>query len=612
MVGSETVAHANYVVLPTEHASVSGGEASFTAEARLASLVEYSDDAILIKDLYGVITHWNPAAEKLYGYAAAEVCGRSVDLVVPEDRRNEIHEILERVRNGERFGAFETVRRRKDGQLLHVSLTVSPIRDSSQRVVAASAVARDVTPMVIAREEMKRSAEQLKILNRICRSVSGGVELRDVYRVIVDEMQRIIPFDRSGIVVLVEDQNYEILAQWTRGTPGFATGDRRPVAGSALELVIRLGEPFLESQLGAEVSYPEHQQLSAEGVRSRLLLPMRAGNRVIGMLTFGSRTPDAFHSNDVDLLQPLADQMASALVRERLWKELQEQNEVLEDHVAERTAQLEERLREIERLHEEQSRLVEELESSNESLRDTAESLDKQRREIEAFNYSVSHDLRAPLRAIRGFSEILTRRYQSALDAQGQHYLKNVVEAAGNMNRLIEDLLRYARLGRRGVALSPVSLANVFARLRAELQQRLLATSAGLEVAADLPVVLGDSTLLVQVFGNLLDNALTYAQKKTHPQVEVDWNADGANATIHVRDHGIGIDAMYHQKIFDIFQRLHNQDQYPGTGIGLAIVRKSLSLLGGSIRVESERNVGSTFFVRLPLAQTPVRKGATE
>ncbi|WP_431064600.1 PAS domain S-box protein [Methylotuvimicrobium sp.] len=231
----------------------------------------------------------------------------------------------------------------------------------------------------------------------------------------------------------------------------------------------------------------------------------------------------------------------------------------------------------------------------------TAE-LEQANKELESFSYSVSHDLRAPLRAINGFAQILARRHSNALNDEGRHYLDNVIEAGNRMSQLIEDLLEYSRTGRRAIQMSPIDLSPLLKQLSATFAERMTATQASLEIIEPLASPIGDVTLIGQILSNLLDNALIYRKPDIPPKITISSRNNNGRAIIQVTDNGIGIEPEYYDKIFQVFQRLHSEDEYPGTGIGLAIVAKSARMMGGSVEVESTPGNGSTFSVRLPVA----------
>lgn len=234
----------------------------------------------------------------------------------------------------------------------------------------------------------------------------------------------------------------------------------------------------------------------------------------------------------------------------------------------------------------------------------TAE-LEHANKELESFSYSVSHDLRAPLRAINGFAQILARRHSDALNDEGRHYLDNVLEAGNRMSQLIEDLLDYSRTDRRSVQKAPIALSPLLKQITALFADRIADTQARIEIAEPLATPLGDETLIGQIFSNLLDNALHYRKPEIPPKITIASHPIGDNdVIIQVSDNGIGIAPEYYVKIFEVFQRLHGQDEYPGTGIGLAIVAKSARIMGGSVDIESTPGVGSTFSIRLPAAHS--------
>ncbi|MCU1256268.1 MAG: histidine kinase [Candidatus Angelobacter sp.] len=220
--------------------------------------------------------------------------------------------------------------------------------------------------------------------------------------------------------------------------------------------------------------------------------------------------------------------------------------------------------------------------------------------ELEAFSYSVSHDLRSPLRAIEGFSDIILTDFGGQLPAQVQEYLQNIIQSAARMNRLVQDLLNYGRLSRIEIESAPVNVAAAVEaaidQLDANLRDKVTSTvDPSLAVAAHMAT-------LTQALFNLINNGLKFhAQGKT-PHVSVSAQQNGKSAVIQVCDEGIGIAPQHHERIFQVFERLHSGDAYPGTGIGLAIVKRGIHRMGGAIRVESAPGKGSRFFITLPVA----------
>jgi light-regulated signal transduction histidine kinase (bacteriophytochrome) len=223
-------------------------------------------------------------------------------------------------------------------------------------------------------------------------------------------------------------------------------------------------------------------------------------------------------------------------------------------------------------------------------------------RELEAFSYSVSHDLRAPLRAISSFARILRKDYRDSLDEEGQRHLDTIISTSSRMGTLIEDLLLYARTSRAASAAVAVPLAPMVQQLDTLFGERIASSGAHLEIVEPLATPSGDPTLIGQILNNLVDNALTYRCREGVPHIRLTARRTGEEVLIQVADNGIGIEPEYHEKIFQVFQRLHASDEYPGSGLGLAIVAKAARAMGGEVSVESIPGRGSTFTVRLQSA----------
>jgi PAS domain S-box-containing protein len=224
--------------------------------------------------------------------------------------------------------------------------------------------------------------------------------------------------------------------------------------------------------------------------------------------------------------------------------------------------------------------------------------------ELEAFSYSVSHDLRAPLRHIGGFATLLAESASASLNAEGHRLLKTIVSAASQMGRLIDDLLAFSRVGRKQLDRSDVNLGDLVRDVRREIMIGVNGQPIVWRLN-DLPAVDGDRSLLRLVFVNLLSNAVKYSSTRTPAEVEIGTVPGGAGETVvFVRDNGVGFDRQYAHKLFGVFQRLHTAEEFEGTGIGLANVRRIVHRHGGRVWAESELGQGAAFYVALPIGHT--------
>ena len=231
----------------------------------------------------------------------------------------------------------------------------------------------------------------------------------------------------------------------------------------------------------------------------------------------------------------------------------------------------------------------------------TAE-LNAKSRELETFAYSVAHDLKAPLRGIDGYSRILLEEYTASLDSEGRRFLQTIQNSTDEMNQLIDDLLAYSRLERRELTTDRVELAPIVNSLVEEKRREIAERSRSIDFVIDVngATALADSSGLAQSLRNYLDNAIKFTGKVAAPRIEVGSNENEENCVLWVRDNGIGFDMKHHDQIFDIFQRLNVTRDYPGTGIGLAIVRKAMERMGGKAWAESKPGHGATFYLEIP------------
>ena len=281
----------------------------------------------------------------------------------------------------------------------------------------------------------------------------------------------------------------------------------------------------------------------------------------------------------------------------------------LEQEVStERTQTEVERVRLEEEVSTEKKQTEQDIRGLNEHLerrvQERTEELSSANKELEAFAYSVSHDLRAPLRHLDGFLTLLFKRSYSKLDATAQHYIDNTLEASRRMGTLIDDLLQFSRLGRSEMQKTPVKMNEIVEEVRRELQpethNRIIHWHVG-----TLPVVAADKRMLRQVIQNLLGNALKFTRPRAQAEIVVGSNR-GSNGEFvtFVRDNGVGFDMQYYDKLFQVFQRLHGEDEFEGTGIGLANVRRVVERHGGRVWAEGTVGAGATFYFSLPVAAT--------
>jgi light-regulated signal transduction histidine kinase (bacteriophytochrome) len=294
----------------------------------------------------------------------------------------------------------------------------------------------------------------------------------------------------------------------------------------------------------------------------------------------------------------VANQTAMAIENARLFWQLEGMVEALsvahdelELRVQERTSQLATANQALQAENAERVR-------AEEAIQRYAKELERSNKELQQFAYVASHDLQEPLRMVASFLQLLERRYSEKLDQNAKDYIFYAVDGAKRMQTLILDLLEYSRVGTRGKPFAKINLNEVIQQVQSNLKITIRENKAKI-ACSRLPMVFGDDTQLIQVFQNLIGNAIKFHGEQ-NPEIHVSSKRKNGNYEIMVRDNGIGIDPHYAERIFLIFQRLHNREDYPGNGIGLAICKRIVERHGGTIWVESQAEQGATFHVTLP------------
>ncbi|HEX2867563.1 MAG TPA: CHASE domain-containing protein [Ignavibacteriales bacterium] len=303
------------------------------------------------------------------------------------------------------------------------------------------------------------------------------------------------------------------------------------------------------------------------GFHGILIAPLKVGRQMIGTLgVLRTKPGKSYTAKDKSFLEELANRIAIAIVNSRLHQE---------------------------KVHE-----IEERSLAEEKLKKTLDDLARSNRELENFAYVASHDLQEPLRMISSYTQLLSKRYKGQLDAKADQFIEFTVDGAKRMQQLIHDLLEYSRVATRGKEFVPVDTNEIIKTVLNNLQISIKKNNAVITYD-NLPRVTGDDIQLMQLFQNLLSNSLKFKSNKT-PEINIHAEDKGSEWLFSVSDNGIGLDPQFKERIFIIFQRLHEREEYPGTGIGLAVCKKIVERHGGRIWVESEPGEGSTFFFTIP------------
>jgi two-component system sensor kinase len=249
-----------------------------------------------------------------------------------------------------------------------------------------------------------------------------------------------------------------------------------------------------------------------------------------------------------------------------------------------------------------QTELIRHQQHLEELVAERTTDLAQANRELESFAYSVSHDLRAPLRAIDGFSQKLLKGYADKLDDEGKRLLQVVRTGATKMGQLIVDILTFSRISRQEMAASDADMGSLVQDTLRELAPAIVSRTIEIKVGP-LPHVHGDRQMLLRVWTNLLDNAIKYTGRNASAVVEIGAREEGDETVFFIKDNGSGFDMQYAGRLFSVFQRLHSETEFPGTGIGLAIVSRIVTRHGGRVWAESKVGEGATFYFALPIEQ---------
>jgi PAS domain S-box-containing protein len=535
---------------------------------QMAAIIESSDDAIISKKLDGTILSWNPGAERLYGYTPEEAIGKPITMLIPSDQPDEEPQIIERIKRGERIDHYETVRMRKDGKRVDISLTVSPVRDASGRIIGASKIARDIS-------ERKRAVEAQRFLTDATREIASTLDyettLKSVARMAVPGLA-----DWCTVDVVEDDGSLKRLAvahadpakvEWAHDLQKRYPEDVNAQLGVAN--VLRTGKSELypeipDSLLVAVAKDAEHlRRLRDIGFASAIVTPLVAHGRTLGAISFIAAESDRrYETEDVALAENLAASAAIAIDNSRLYRIAQNANRLKDEFIA-----------------------------------------------------TLSHELRTPLTSILGWAHLLRA---------GQLDEKNAVSALETIERnaraqaqLIDDLLDVSRIitGKLRLDVRVVDPASFIESAIESLCPAAEAKDIRIQKVMDTGVVsvAADPARLQQVVWNLLSNAIKFTPKGGRVQVRLE--RINSHIEIAVCDTGTGISQEFLPFVFERFRQADQQTtrQHGGLGLGLAIVRHLVELHGGTVEAESQgEGQGATFIVKLPIVPVHQKNNVDE
>lgn len=382
---------------------------------------------------------------------------------------------------------------------------------------------------------------------------------------------------------------------------------------TAIPVMLKTGEPVFypvitNDMIEASITDPENLAfMTSLNLHSIMIIPIKDGKKTIGGISFITADSGRYFSEEdyamanelgarlslfVTNARMYSQSQADVKHRRELEHQLRQEKRTLESRVKERTAQLQLTNR---GLRDEITR----RQSAESELNAYSAELSRSNKELEDFAYVASHDLQEPLRKIQAFGNLLLAEHGDSLGIDGADYLKRMHSAANRMSNLIEDLLTFSRVGRHRDHNTMVDMANVVNDVIGDLDARITETGAKV-VIGSLPTIRADRIQMHQLFQNLIGNAVKFHRPGVSPVVKISSRVKGGGYEIRVKDNGIGFDEKYLDRIFSVFQRLHERSNYEGTGIGLAVCRKIVEGCGGTITAESTKDKGSTFIIWLP------------
>ena len=504
---------------------------------------------------------------QIVGYTKEEFLEKTFqEITHPEDLDTDLEYVRQMLSGEIETYSMEKRYIRKDGNCIWINLTVSSVKKETGEPDYLISVVEDISDRKQLEFSLQKSCLRLSNLHQIDKAILEAQEAHVIANTGIESLEKFLSFQRTSIITFdFQEKTATVLA--TQGMADRTVGEDFQTSITVWqELINRLeAEPsnYITSHLS---QFPQLSQVApslvTEGLDYFISFALRANGILLGILKVWVENPDEIAAENLEILSEVSNQIAIALHQARLYRQSQNYAIELETKVAQRTAQLEEI-----------------------------------NQELKAFSYSISHDLKAPLRAIQGFATALLEDYGRDFDDLGLEYAMRLVSSAQHMEMLIQDLLTYSRLSRTQIRLNSVNLSLVVNKAIEQLQAEIETSQAQITVEKPLLNIYGNSLVLTQVISNLISNAIKFVPSSKVPQVYIKAETTEDKVRLWIEDNGIGIKPQHQSRIFQVFERLHGSETYSGTGIGLAIAKKGMERIGGKIGVESQPDCGSRFWI---------------
>jgi PAS domain S-box-containing protein len=554
--------------------------------ARLASIIESSDDAIASKDLDGIITSWNPGAERLFGYSAQEALGRPMAMLIPPERSTEEPTILARIARGEMTDHFETVRIRKDGLRVDVSVTISPIRDSQGRIVGASKIARDTTDRKLAEAKLQAQLARLSLLQQITRAIGERQDIRSIFQVVIRTLEEHLPVDFCCICLRDAAEKCLIVTSVGLHSEALAM-DLALIEQARVEIdengLARCvgGQLVYEPDIG-QVPFPFPQRLVRGGLSSMVAAPLLVESRVFGVLIAARQQARSFTSGECEFLRQSSEHVALAAHQAQLYGALQQ---------------------------------------AYEDLRQTQKAVMQQERLLALGQMAsgIAHDLNNAISPVALYTESLLER-EPGLSPRTRSYLETIQRAIDDVGRTVARMREFYRQREPQSMLLPVDM-NLMVQQVVDLtrahwsdmaQQRGIAIEMQTELTADLPAIMGADNEIREALTNLIFNAVDAMPNggplTVRTRVTQEKGLQSFESAVHkfvqveVIDSGIGMDEDTRRRCLEPFFTTKGER---GTGLGLAMVYGTMQRHGADIEIESEVGKGTAIRLSFAIPATP-------